>query len=213
MKDLQPHDRVALLINECQLGLLDPQHAVFPAIYSQATERGIVPKIAALADAFRQAGQPVIYINMEHRADYAGVSINHAVVAYVVKIGGLREGTPSVAVVPELAPQACDHVVRRYSGMTAFYGNHLDQLLRNLNITTVVPAGVSTDVAVPGMVLGALDRGFRVVIAEDCIAGTSAQVQDVMVHKIFPSLATVTTSEKIIAALSAPGSARGLAAP
>jgi nicotinamidase-related amidase len=203
MRGLEPDARIALLINECQRGLLDPRHAVFPDICRQASERGIVAKIAALADAFRQAGMPVVYVNMEHRADYAGVSINHPAIAHVVRIGGLREGTPSVEVVPELAPRASDHVVRRYSGMTAFYGNHLDQLLRNLGITTVVPAGVSTDVAVPGMLLGALDRGFRVLIAEDCIAGSSPEVHDFMVAKLFRSLASVTTSEAIVAALRA----------
>lgn len=203
MKGLERNDKAALLINECQLGLLDSRYAVFPTLCAQAAERGIVAKIAGLAAAFRQAKMPVIFINMEHRADYAGVSINHPAVAHVVKIGGLREGTPSVDVVPELAPQSSDHVIRRYSGMTAFYGNHLDQLLRNLNITTVVPAGVSTDVAVPGMVLGALDRGFRVVLAEDCIAGTSADVHDFMVKRIFTSLATITSSEELIANLAA----------
>jgi nicotinamidase-related amidase len=119
-------------------------------------------------------------------------------------MGGLREGYPDTEVVPDLAPRESDHVVRRYTGMTAFYGNHLDQLLRVLKVDTVVPAGVSTDVAVPGMVFGALDRGLKVILAEDCVAGTCQEVHDVMVGRIFQPLARITTAEALAAALPAP---------
>jgi nicotinamidase-related amidase len=202
VRGLEPGRRAALLINECQRGLLDPSMAVFPGICAEAARRGIVPRIASLARAFREAEQPVIFIHVVHRADYAGVSINNAAVAAVVKMGGLREGSPQVEAQPQLEVQARDHLVRRYSGMTVFYGNSLDSLLRNLEIGTVVPAGVSTNVAVPGMVLGALDRGFRVVLPEDCIAGTSQQAHEaVLQHQLRP-LVTMTTAAEIAALLS-----------
>jgi nicotinamidase-related amidase len=198
---LQSGTRVALLVNECQLGLLDKRYCVIPSICEHAAARGIVPRIVALAAAFREAREPVIFIHMVLRADYAGMSRNTPAVAAIIRKGGLREGTADVEPVEELRPRAVDHVVRRYSGMTVFYGNHLDSLLRNLAVKTVVACGVSTNVAIPGIVLGALDRGFQVVVAEDCVAGTSAQAHDSLMTHLIRPLVTAVDSEEIIATL------------
>lgn len=192
----------ALLINECQRGLLEKDLALFPGIQQQAEARGIVAPLARLASAFRAKGFPVIHIHVSHRADFAGVSINNPAVAYVRKVGGLVEGSPQAQAIPALAPQASDHIVYRHSGMTVFYGNHLDSLLRNLGVRTLVAAGVSTNAAVPGMVLGGLDRGFSVVVPEDCIAGASAESHDALLTHLIKPLATVTDSEALLQGLA-----------
>lgn len=200
---LSTSEPCALLVNECQRGLVDPQHAIFPGIAAQAQARGIVPRIATLAEAFRACAQPVIFIHVVHRPDFAGVAINNPAVAYVQRIGALCEGSPQVESVPELAPRPADHVIIRHSGMTVFYGNHLDSLLRNLQVRSLVLAGVSTNVAVPGMLLGALDRGYRVVVPEDCIAGASEASHDALMTHLIRPLAQVTDSATIVAALGA----------
>jgi nicotinamidase-related amidase len=197
-----PIDAAALLVNECQRGLLDPAHTLLPMVAEQARARGIVPRIARLADAFRMAHRPVFFIHHVHRPDFAGVCINNPAVAAVVQQRGLCEGSVQVDAIPELAPRAEDHVVRRYSGMTVFYGNHLDSTLRNLGVRTLVAAGVSTNVAIPGIVLGGLDRGFHLIVAEDCIAGTSAEAHDAIVRHQLRPLARVVNSDEIVAALA-----------
>lgn len=188
----------ALLINECQRGLLDPEHSVLPMIAAHARERGIVVRIARLAQAFREARMPVFFIHVVHRPDFAGVCVNNPAVAHVVKVRGLCEGSVQVDPVPELVPHAEDHVVRRWSGMTAFHGNHPDSTLRNLGVTTLVPVGVSTNVAIPGMVLGGLDRGYRIVLAEDCVAGTSEEAHQAIVQHQLRPLVTFRSSEDLI---------------
>lgn len=200
-KALTLEGRSALLINECQRGLLEAEHSVLPAITAHASERQIVPRIAALAEAFRRAGMPVIYINVEHRPDFAGVSINNPAVAYIRHRNGLVEGSPQVEVVEALRPHISDHIVRRYSGMTAFYGNHLESLLHNLGCNNLVLAGVSTNAAVPGMMLGGLDRGYRIIIPEDAIAGSDQQAHEAIVTHMLAPLATISSSEALIEAL------------
>ncbi|AKH68685.1 nicotinamidase-like amidase [Spongiibacter sp. IMCC21906] len=202
MNTLNLLDQSALLINECQRGLLEAEHSVLPGITSHANTRQIVPRIAALAAAFREQGLPVIYINVEHRVDFAGVSINNPAVAYIHHKKGLLEGSPQVDIVDGLAPQPTDHIVRRYSGMTAFYGNHLESLLHNLQRKCLVLAGVSTNAAIPGMLLGGLDRGYHIVIPEDAIAGSSQQAHDAIVEHMLTPLATLTTSKQVITALT-----------
>jgi nicotinamidase-related amidase len=193
----------ALLVNECQRGLVEPEHALFPGIAQQAQARGILPRIVRLAEAFRAGGQPVIFIHVSHRPDFAGVAVNNPAVAYVRRVGGLCEGSVQVEPVPELAPHPSDHRVLRHSGMTVFYGNHLDSLLRNLQVRTLVLAGVSTNAAIPGMLLGGLDRGFQCVVPEDCIAGADPVSHDALMTHLIRPLAQVGCCDEVIAALAA----------
>lgn len=192
----------ALLVNECQRGLLDREHALFPGIAQEAADRGIVPRIARLAGFFRRNGLPVVFIHVRHRRDFAGVAINNPAVAYVQRVGGLVEESVQVEPVPELAPREKDHLVIRHSGMTVFYGNNLDSLLRNLQIRTLVLAGVSTNVAIPGMVLGGLDRGFSIVVPEDCIAGADPESHEALVQHLIHPLAQVCHSDDVAHSLA-----------
>lgn len=192
----------ALLVNECQRGLLDPEHALFPGIAQEAANRGIVLRITRLARLFRLNDMPVIFIHVRHRADFAGVAINNPAVAYVQRASGLVEGSVQVEAVPELAPQKSDHLVVRHSGMTVFHGNHLDSLLRNLQIQTLVLAGVSTNAAIPGMVLGGLDRGFSIVVPEDCIAGADTESHNALMTHLIRPLAQVCRSDTVADSLA-----------
>jgi nicotinamidase-related amidase len=55
--------------------------------------------------------------------------------------------------------------------MTGFYTTPLDAYLRNLGVKTVIITGVSANIAVNGTSLEAMNRGYRVIVPSDCIAG------------------------------------------
>lgn len=57
----------------------------------------------------------------------------------------------------------------------------LEQQLREWETSTVVVTGGETDVCVLATVLGAIDRGFRVVVAEDAICSSSDETHDALV--------------------------------
>jgi nicotinamidase-related amidase len=198
IRGLEAGRRPALLINECQRGLIEREHGVFPALYEQALQRGIAAKIALLAQSFRTAQCPVVFLHAIHRSDYAGVQINNALAAHVKKLGALREGTAQVEPATGLEPLPQDFVVRRDFGMAAFYCTNIDALLRNLGIQTVVLAGVSTNLAIPGITIACVDRAFQVVIPEDCTAGSSAEIHELVVRQLLPPLATITTSAAVM---------------
>jgi nicotinamidase-related amidase len=201
IRGLENGQRSALLLNECQRGLIEAEHGVFPALYEQALVRGIAPKMAILAEAFRAHALPVIFLHAIHRADYAGVPMNNALAGHVKKLGALREGSPQVLPATGLEPKPQDFVVRRDFGMAAFYCTNIDALLRNLGVQTVVLAGVSTNLAIPGITIACVDRAFQVVIPEDCTAGSSAEVHGFVMSQLLPPLATITSSDRIIEAL------------
>jgi nicotinamidase-related amidase len=56
----------------------------------------------------------------------------------------------------------------------------LDALLRSSSTTTLVITGGETDVCVLATVLGAMDRGFRVVLVEDAICSSADETHDAL---------------------------------
>jgi nicotinamidase-related amidase len=192
----------ALVISECQRGILDPTASVTPALAAQAVERGIVARIAELAGAFRAAGLPVVHCHIAHRPDLAGVRANSLLGALAIKNRTLIAGTPDVLPPPELVPHASDHVSSRATGLTAFYGTDLDATLRLRSVETVVLTGVSTDVAIPGLALEAVNRGYFVRIPADCVAGTSARSHEFMMSGLLPAVARITDAAAVLASLA-----------
>lgn len=56
----------------------------------------------------------------------------------------------------------------------------LDKILANSGIDTIVISGGETDVCVLGAVVGAVDRGFRVVLAEDATCSSADATHDAL---------------------------------
>ncbi len=192
----------ALVISECQMGILDPAASVAPALAAQAAERGIVARIAELAGAFRAAGLPVVHCHIAHRPDLAGVRPNSLPGALAIKHRTLIAGTTDTLPPPELTPRPGDHVSTRATGLTAFYGTDLDATLRLRNVETIVLTGVSTDVAIPGLALEAVNRGYYVRIPADCVAGTSARSHECMMGGLLPAIARVIDAAAVLASLA-----------
>jgi nicotinamidase-related amidase len=110
-------------------------------------------------------------------------------------------GTPDVEIPPELGPEVSDIVSSRATGLTAFYGTDLDAMLRLQDVRTVVLAGVSTNVALPGLALEAVNRGYDVILAEDCTAGASAAAHQQMIDNLLAVVARINTADQVAARL------------
>ena len=85
------------------------------------------------------------------------------------------EGTKGFEIVDELAPQRGDMRIlkRRFS---IFVGTELDMNLRRLGVDdTLLIAGVCSDVCVLWTTGDAYQRDYKVLVLENCVAGTSAQ--------------------------------------
>jgi len=201
VKSLESGQKAALIVNECQVGILDPRYAMFPALAEQVAARGMVANIATLLAAFRSKSLPVFFTPALLRADMADKQVNTLISAVSSKSGRMVAGTEESKYMPGLEPTDRDFVVQRTAGLIAFHGTNLDLTLRRLGIETVVLTGVSTNVAIPGLALAATDFGYHAVIPEDCIAGSDVDVHRVIVEQQLRMLATITTAEGVIAAV------------
>jgi nicotinamidase-related amidase len=204
MHGLGDGQRAALVISECQNGMTNPGFASNAGLAGQAAGRRIIERIAALAQACRQGGVPVVHCTFVPRPDFAGTTASCLLLGSLRKKGAVHEGSPEAEIHPLLTPQPGDFVVARQHGLSAFHGTELEPVLRALGTQTVILCGVSTNIAIPGTSLEAVNRGFTVVIPEDCTAGAWPEAHEFQVRHTLPLLATVTTSEGVRGALGLP---------
>jgi nicotinamidase-related amidase len=197
VRGLDDGERAALVLNECQRGMVDPEVAGNGALAGEVARRGVVPRLAELAQACRDAGVLVVHSTIVPRADSVGTMRNCLLLASLVKKGSVVAGAPGAEIHPALAPQPGDVVIERVHGLTPFHSTELEPVLRSRGVQTVIVAGVSTNVGVPGACLEAVNRGFTVVVPEDCTAGAWPEAHDFQVTHTLPLLATVTTAAAV----------------
>jgi nicotinamidase-related amidase len=202
VRGLDQAERAALLISECQQGMIVEEfRGARDELARQAEEREIVPAIAELAEGFRRVGQPVVHSHLVPRTDWSGFRVNCALAGVLRRTGVVQEGHPGSEPHPGLRPQPGDYVVRRRTGVTSFYGTEIDALLRAEEVRTVVVVGVSTNMAVFGSVLEAVNRGYNAVVPLDCIAGVGDS-QHVVADQLLPLLAAITDRHQILEVLA-----------
>src|SRR5690606_17985059 len=108
IRGLDKGQRAALLISECQLGVIDPQLSPFQTLAEQVGARAIVPRIARLAQAFRKATLPIIHLHVVHRPDYVDLPRTSAIIVRSIKDKRMNAGSRDVLPVEELAPHEGD---------------------------------------------------------------------------------------------------------
>jgi len=187
----------ALLTMEMQRGITGDL-AMMTELRDQMVAAGTIANVAALAEAARSAGVRVVHCTAETRADGAGRVDNcRLLAATAAGAAQLRPGSEAAALIPELGAHEADIVLPRLHGLTPFTGTSLDQILRNLGVTTIVATGNSVNVGILGLVLSGVDLGYQVVVPRDAVAGIPADYADSVLANTVSLLATLTTTEQL----------------
>lgn len=136
--------------------------------------QAIIPTVAALIAGARRAGVPVIHTRECHRPDLSDLppakrdrgnpSLRIGDEGPMGRI--LIAGEPGADIVPELYPVPGEVVIDK-PGKGAFYATDLSAHLARMGITTLIFAGVTTEVCVQTTMREANDRGFLCLLAED----------------------------------------------
>ena len=136
--------------------------------------QAIIPTVAALIAGARAAGVPVIHTRECHRLDLSDLppakrdrgnpSLRIGDKGPMGRI--LIAGEPGADIVPELCPVAGELVIDK-PGKGAFYATDLGDHLAREGVTTLIFAGVTTEVCVQTTMREANDRGFECLLAED----------------------------------------------
>jgi ureidoacrylate peracid hydrolase len=182
-------------------------------------QRAIGPTRDVMAAA-RAAGLPITYLKMAHRADMSDIggadsphgrrhqrlSVGEAVIAPDGRASRiLIDDTWNTEILPDLAPQQGDIVVRkhRYSG---FFETDLDKRLRMLGARTLIVAGCTTSVCVESTLRDAMFRDYDCLLLEDCTGqpdppGATHSRHEASLRVIEGMFASISDSGAFIAAL------------
>ena len=89
---------------------------------------------------------------------------------------------PAYEIVPEVGVGPDDLLLPRHQGISPVHHTEVLSILRNLGIDEVVVAGVSTNLAVPLIAVGAADEDFAVTVPTDATVGTPPEHHESMLR-------------------------------
>jgi nicotinamidase-related amidase len=176
-------DKAALVVLDLQVAT-----AALPSVPQPVSD--IVHRSTLIADAFRARGLPVVWVTVG-----GGVRGRTDVTAAPVE---LPENWSDL--LPELGADPADHMLTKYA-WGAFHDDRLDKLLRGLGVEQLVLTGVTTSFAVESTARAAFERDYHVLVVSDAIGDLDAAAHDNSVHRIFPQLGEVATTEDVLAKL------------
>ena len=138
--------------------------------------RGPIAPLQTLMPDLRRVDVPVVWVNWGNRAD--GLNLAPMVrfpfrdgldgESFIVKDGF------DAAIVDGLDVGNDDVMVDKYR-MSGFWDTQLDSILRNLDVTTLLFAGVNLDQCVFTTLMDASFLGYDCVLLEDCVATSSPE--------------------------------------
>ena len=170
--------------------------------YFGRIERLVIPNCAQLLDVFRGYGMRVIHLTLGPQlADGADLpALRRPETAAGLAPLLHHSGTFAHGILPELQPIEGEPVVNKTS-RSAFNSTAIDQLLRNLEVTCLIVAGVSTSSCVETTARDAADRGYRVAIIEDASAELDEPSHDATLRQFAVRWGRVWTTAEAMAEL------------
>lgn len=159
-----------------------------------------IMRAKATLSAARKVSLPVIHVRIARRPDDDPALNPHAPLArFISASGAVVEGEPGAEIIEALAPRP-DEVVVTKRMVSAFVGTDLEQLLRGLDIRTVVLMGLVTHFVVEGTARHAADLGYRVVTLSDaCSSAVLSSHEHAL--QILARIGEVSTTADFVSAL------------
>ncbi|MBV8788408.1 MAG: cysteine hydrolase [Mycobacterium sp.] len=198
LAELVEPEHTAIVAQECQGAVIGPDAGL--AMLAEEARRVALPNIVRLLPVARAAGVHIVHCLVQRRPD--GLGANHNAKIFNMSRGAvdITPGTPGAEVLPELGPEPSDLILRRWHGVGPMGGTDLDAVLRNLGVTTIVVVGVSLNIAIPNVVMDAVNAAYRVVVPRDAVAGIPTEYGEAIIANTLSLLATITTTDELLEA-------------
>jgi biuret amidohydrolase len=202
LAEIAAPQHTAIITQECQGAVIGPDAGL--AALAEEARRVALPNIVRLLPAARAAGVRIVHCLVQRRPD--GLGSNHNAKIFAIGRGEVNiiPGTAGATVLPELGSQPTDLVLSRWHGVGPMGGTDLDAVLRNLGVTTIVVVGVSLNIAIPNVVMDAVNAAYRVVVPRDAVAGIPTEYGAAVIANTLSLLATITTTDDLLQAWGQP---------
>ncbi|MEO1056938.1 MAG: isochorismatase family cysteine hydrolase [Actinomycetota bacterium] len=184
--------RTALLVIDVQQATWSDTDAQARPAYHRRMRNVVLPNLARLQEACRDAGIEVMFTVIE------SLTLDGRDRSNDYKASGFHipKGSPG-AKVPGIVAPVGDEIVLPKTSSGLFNSTNFDYLLRNMEIDTVLVTGVLTDQCVDITVRDGADRGFWMTCISDACATETDERHDTALRAFAGYCRTVTTNEAL----------------
>ncbi|MDN3547342.1 isochorismatase family protein [Mucilaginibacter aquaedulcis] len=152
----------------------------------------VIDNSAKLVAAFREAGLPVVIVNVNPVGSAASKTRKDAKSPAMTS---LPDG--ALDIVPEIKIQNEDIRITKET-WNAFYNTALHAELQKKGITGIVLAGVATSIGVEGTARSANEYGYNIAFASDAMTDLFEDAHKHSFKFIFPRIGEIGTTDEII---------------
>jgi nicotinamidase-related amidase len=173
-------NKMALLVMDVQQGIVD----------RMKNKDEYLKNIGIAVETARKNMIPVIFVVVGFRPGFPEINPKN-------KSFGRIKASPSAGMVnpvPYITPVGNDVVVTKRR-VSAFSGSDLEVILRSMDVSHLVLAGIATGGVVLSTTREAADKDYQITILSDLCADMDPEVHKVLLEKIPSRQAEVKTSE------------------
>ncbi len=185
--------RPALVIVDFVAGFTDPAH------FGGGNIRDAIAVTEGVLAFARARAWPIVHTRIVYADDGADAG---AFAAKVPPLLGLTEHSPLSQIVPQLAPQAGERVVRKTQA-SAFFGTGLAAWLAWRGVDTLAVTGCTTSGCVRATVVDAVSHNLRTIVLTDAVGDRAIGPHEASLYDMGQKYADLLTSTELLAAVSA----------
>lgn len=151
----------------------DVQNALVDNIFNK---RDFLANLKPVISKAREKGVPVIYskitpLPVQYNSSWAIYStMRRYGIDDPAKLPSfMKPGTSDADIAPDVAPSGDDVVINKHTA-SIFIGTHVEYMLRNKGIETLIFTGIATEFGIESSARDASTRGFYPVVVSDCVS-------------------------------------------
>ncbi len=192
---LRLRGQAGLLIVDFVNGFADP------AQFGGGNIAAAIDRCTPLLAHARSAGWPVAHSRIVFADDDADRNIFTEKVPALLT---LKEDSPASQIVPQLAPERGELVVRK-TVPSAFFNTPLTAWLLQRGVQTLFVAGATTSGCIRASVVDAMSFGLRTVVVSDCVGDRALGPHEANLFDMQQKYATVAPLDEALARLQTAG--------
>ncbi len=189
----------ALLVMDVQNDItrMDSPIAVQMGFAQEIERSGMLTKLRGLIDHCRDTGLKVIHVFIDLEAGTQPRMPNRGQFYSIVSGGDVcKRGTPGGDSHEAVAPIEGETIVYKCL-FSAFASSGLQEVLDAEGITDLILTGVSTDAVVESTAWDGSDRGYSIILAEDCCVCATDEIHNQTVERMALRCDVSTAAELI----------------
>ncbi len=198
----RPLRNAALLILDLQNDVVHEDGAFASEESIQhARDQEVIEHARRLAESCRAAGVPVIHLWYVVDAECRVLPANAGIFNGIKESGAFVRGGWGAQPAAGLEPAEGDFVVERMR-VSGWQDSQLEAITSALGLDTLIIGGAWTNMSVEHTARTGADKGFDVLVAEDCCSSMNADWHRAAVGYALGNVATVVSSDQVIDALA-----------